>query len=66
MTAELDLYRAARLIIDQKGDGAANDALKRGEQLFDSGDADGAATWLLILNAIVELQRVRRDGEAVN
>jgi hypothetical protein len=37
MTADLDIYRAAKLILDQHGDGAAEFVLKRCEQLFDEG-----------------------------
>jgi hypothetical protein len=44
MTAEQDINRAAELMIDQHGDDAGDFALKRSEQLFDEGDAEGAAT----------------------
>jgi hypothetical protein len=35
-------------------------------ELLDEGDTDGAAIWRGILKAIEELQRGRRDDEAVN
>lgn len=45
MTDDRDIYRAAKLVIDQHGGDAADFAMKRSEQLFDNDDAEGAATW---------------------
>lgn len=58
-----DIYRAAKLIIDQHGADAGDFALKRIERLFDAGDGEGDTTWRLILAAIVELQRERQEDE---
>jgi hypothetical protein len=66
MTDEQDIYRAAKLVIDQHGDDAADFAMKHSQQLFDAGDREGAATWQLILEAIVELQRERAPDEPLN
>ena len=41
-------------------------AAQRADGLLNGGDMDGAAVWRRILEAIEELTRGRRDGEAVN
>ncbi len=66
MTAALDVFHAAKLLIDQNGDDASDFALQRAEQLLDAGDIEGAAIWRQIFNAIVELQRKRVPGEPLN
>ena len=53
MIPDLDIYRAAKLLIDQRGDGAALNAAGRADLLLDEGDA----VWRLILKAIEKLQR---------
>jgi hypothetical protein len=66
MTAEHDIYRAAKLVIDQHGEDAAIRAAQRADVLLDEGDLDGAIVWRRILEAIGELTRTRRDGESLN
>jgi hypothetical protein len=63
MIDDPDIYRAAKLLIDQHGIDAATRAAQRCDELADEGDMDGAIVWRRILAAIDELQRVRRDGE---
>jgi hypothetical protein len=38
----------------------------RADELLQGGDIDGAMVWRRILAAVDELQRGRREGEAVN
>ena len=66
MTSDLDIYRAAKLLIDPNGDEAALYAAGRADLLFEEGDAAGAATWRRIMAAVEELQRGRRPGEGMN
>ena len=66
LTVDLDIYRAAQLVIDQYAEGAADYAIGRFKQLYNDHDTDGAVTWKLILEAIVELQRERGPDESVN
>ncbi len=67
MTADLDIYRAANLLIKQHGDEASIHAAMRADELLEAGDLDGAAMWRRIIRAIEELQRREpREGEAVN
>jgi len=66
MIDDLDVFRAAKLLIDQHGDDDAIRATQRVDQLADEGDLDGVAVWRRIIEAIDELQRERRDDEALN
>jgi hypothetical protein len=61
-----DIFGAAKLLIDQYGEDAAIRAAQRADELADEGDLDGVAFWRQILDAIKELTRGRRDGEALN
>jgi hypothetical protein len=63
---DLDLYRAAKLLIDQHGQEAPIRAAQRADELLAAGDIEGAAIWRSILAAIEDLQRGRLDGESVN
>jgi hypothetical protein len=61
-----DLFRAAPLLIEQYGDDADIRAADRADELLDEGDTEGSALWQRVLEAIDELQRGRRHGEALN
>jgi hypothetical protein len=64
--AELDIWRAAQLLVKRYGDDAAIQAGMRAEELPARGDDDGAATWRAIIRAVEELQRATPwEGEAV-
>ena len=66
MTSDLDVYRAAKLLIEQFGEEAAVRAADRADALLAEGDLDGALIWRAIGEAIEGLQRGRRPREAVN
>ena len=66
MTDAIDIYRAAKLVIDRHGGEAALYAAARTVVLAGEGDVEGAAVWRQITAAVEELQRERRPGEAVN
>jgi hypothetical protein len=66
MIADLDIYRAAKLFVDQQGDEAAVYSATRADQLLEEGDLEGATVWRAISVAIKELQRTRRPDETVN
>jgi len=66
MTHIVDIYRAAKLVIDRHGDEASLYAAARTAVLAGEGDDEGAAVWRQITAAVEELQRERRPGEAVN
>ena len=55
MTREIDVYRSAKLLIDQHGDWAAIQAAYKADAMLDKGDLDGAAVWRRIVAVINEL-----------
>jgi hypothetical protein len=57
MIDDPDIFRAAKLVIDQQGDEAVMFAAGRADVLLKEGDVDGSAVWRQILAAIEELQR---------
>ncbi len=67
MTSEIDIYRSAKLMIDQHGEGAAIEAAMKADAMLDKGDLDGCAVWKRILKAVEELQGPAPEpGEAVH
>ena len=54
--SELDIYRAANLLIRQHGVDAEIEAARKADLILDRGDAEGQRVWLRIKRAIVELQ----------
>ena len=52
----LDVFRSAKLFINQHGDLAAGKAVERAAELAVAGDEKGAAIWLAISNAIIWLE----------
>ena len=56
MTSDLDIYRTARLLIEQHDVEAPIHAAMRADELLDAGDLDGCAVWKRIIRAIEELQ----------
>ena len=55
MTSDLDIYRAAKLLIDQHGDKAPIHAAMRADEMLEAGDMNGKAVWVRIMKAIGEL-----------
>ena len=55
MPSDLDIYRSAKLLIDQHGDEAAIHAAMRVDELMEVGDLDGRRVWLRVLKAIEDL-----------
>lgn len=65
MIDDPDIFRAAKLMIDQHGVEATRRAARRANDLEKRGDSSGAGIWRQIM-AAEKLQRGRRKGEAVN
>ena len=65
MTADIDIWRAAKRLIDQHDEDATFVAAQRADAMLDAGDLDGLATWKRILKAIGELSRGKKPGERV-
>ncbi len=67
MIPDLDLYRAASVIIEQYGEDAPIHAAMRADATLKAGDPDGYAMWKRILRLIEALQGTApKSGEAVH
>ena len=67
MIRDIDIWRAAQLMVKRYGEDAPIQAGTRAGERLAEGDIDGAAAWRAIIRAIEELQRVTpREGETVN
>jgi len=56
MVSDLDIYRAANLLIKRHGDNAELEAARHIDRLLDHGDRDGQFVWFRIKRAISVLQ----------
>ena len=54
--SDLDIYRSAKLLIDQHGEDAAIFAAQQADRCLEAGDLDGKAVWMRVIRAIEELQ----------
>jgi hypothetical protein len=67
MIRDLDLRRAAQLVVKRHGDDAPIVAAQPVDGLAREGDREGVAVWRSILRVIEELQRVKSNvGKKVN
>jgi len=67
MNADLDIWRAANLLVKRHGDDAAIVAARRADELLAEGDLDGCGIWKRIVAAVNELARTKlAEGERVN
>lgn len=55
MVSEIDIWRAANLLIKQHGESAASYAERHADEMLRRGDVDGSAVWCRIFAAIEEL-----------
>ena len=63
MTSNPDIYRAAKLLIEQYGQDAASRAIERVAELLKHGDTESALIWRRIAAAVEELRPGRHEGE---
>ena len=49
MVSDLDIHRAAKLLVDRHGDGATVEAMRRADAFAAQGDSAGKVVWLRIL-----------------
>ena len=64
MTFDLDIFRTAKLLVNQHGEEAPIHAAMRADELPAAGDLDGQAIWKLIFKAIDELLVSERPEDA--
>ena len=63
----LDIWRAANILVKRYRGEAVFIAAKRADALLDLGDPEGCSAWIRIARAITELERQKpRSGERVN
>lgn len=55
---EIDIWRAARTMIDLYDLDAGWRAAQRADHLYEEGDIDGFHVWVRIVNAIKDLQKI--------
>ena len=55
MPSEIDIYRPAKLLIDQHGEDALIFAAMQADRCLEAGDLDGKAVWMQVIRAIKEL-----------
>lgn len=65
MIPEIDIWRAAAIMIKRYKDQADLAPARRADEYCDKGERDGPRTWLAILKAIDQLRTVQ-PGEARN
>ena len=65
MITDLDIYRSARVLIDQHGEDAPIWAAQKADAMLESGNLDGKRLWLRILEAIETLQATERPEGTV-
>ena len=56
MTPDIDIWRAATLLMKQHGENAEIVAAQRADLMLERGDPEGRLVWLRIRRAIVGLQ----------
>ena len=67
MTADLEIWRAANVLVKEYGGEAPLMAARRCDALLAHGDVDGQRVWMSILRAVEELWRTeRKDGERID
>ena len=67
MVSELDIYRSAKLLIDQHGEDAPIFAAMQADKCHEGGYLDGKAVWMAVIRAIKTLRKKNPlSGEAVH
>ncbi len=65
MIDDVDVFRAANMLIKQYGDDAPIRAAQRADEMLEQGDIDGQVVWKRILAAVEELSAKERPEGAV-
>ena len=54
---EIDIWRAAKLLVDRHGQDAELEACQRADQALAAGDLDGLRVWKRVRDAVATLSR---------
>ena len=60
---EIDIYRTAKLLIEEHGAGAWIEAAVKHREMVANGDEEGAAVWLRVADAIATLDNMEVSSE---
>ena len=66
MTSDLDIYRAANVLIQKHGEDAPIHAAMRADEMLEAGGMDGKTAWVCILKAVEELRQREPGDRAVH
>lgn len=66
MIFDPDIYRTAKLLVDQHGEDAPIEAALKADAMLEKADMDGRAVWLRILAAVETLLAEAPDGATVH
>ena len=58
MIPEIDIWRVANLMLKRYGDEAEAESARRADELWEGGDAAGAAVWRRVIGAVQQLVNV--------
>ena len=62
MMPEVDIWRAASLMLKRYGEKALEESAARADKLFAEQDHDGAAVWRRIIDAVGQLAKMKPSG----
>ena len=62
MIPEIDIWRAATLMLKRYGEKALEESVARADELFTEQDHDGAAVWRRIIDAVSQLANTTPSG----
>jgi hypothetical protein len=62
MIPEIDIWRAASLMLKRYGEKALEESAARADELFAEQDHDGAAVWRRIIDAVRQLANTKPSG----
>jgi hypothetical protein len=62
MIPEIDIWRAANLVLKRYGEKAVEECATRADELFAEGDHAGAAVWCRIADAVGQLANTTPGG----
>ena len=62
MIPEIDIWRAASLMLKRYGEKAFEESSTRADELAADGDHDGAVTWRRIADAVMQLANTEPPG----
>ena len=62
VTADLDIYRTAAIIVKEHGEDAATHAAMRADELIEAGNTEGRTVWLRVLAAVKDLMTTEPEG----